>query len=238
MREKREACQWTDAEVENCGADVVYGAAIQRIIGQKDQLAEIEIVDVESGDRRTMPARALILAAGRVPEMIFHYPPAPSEEGAETPEDAASAEPTGARRGRWEGILPYKQPFFMDREGMFSDGDVLSDYSAAIKAIGAGRRGAVSLHQVLYGIGPSLTENVITPESHVQDVDSVEAVATVQREIMPLRSGRDVARDGEVEEGFSEEAALRESSRCLQCGLICYNHTAETESTAVEETTV
>ena len=58
MRERREACQWTDAEVENSGADVVYGAAVYRIIGEKDQLAQIEIVEVESGDRRTVPAGA------------------------------------------------------------------------------------------------------------------------------------------------------------------------------------
>jgi hypothetical protein len=125
----------------------------------------------------------------------------------------------------------------MDQEGMFGDGDVVSDYSAAIKAIGAGRRGAVSLHQLLYGIGPSLTERVITPESHVQNVDDVEAVAGAQREIMPLRSGTELAQGGEVEKGFSEEAALREASRCLQCGLICYNQTAAAESLDTEEAT-
>jgi len=238
VRENRDACKWTDAEVEASGADVVYGASIRRIIGEKDQLAEIETVDAETGDRRTIPARALVLAAGRLPEMIFHYPAVQAEEGTEAPENAVLADAAEAGPGRWEGLLPYKQPFFMDQEGMFGEGDVVSDYSAAIKAIGAGRRGAVSLHQLLYGIGPSLTERVITPESHVQNVDDVEAVAGAQREIMPLRSGTELARGEEVEKGFSEAAALREASRCLQCGLICYNHTAGTESKAVEETTV
>ncbi len=31
---------------------------------------------------------------------------------------------------------------------------------------------------------------------------------------------------GELERGFDEEMARTEAARCLQCGLICYKHTA------------
>ena len=30
---------------------------------------------------------------------------------------------------------------------------------------------------------------------------------------------------GEIERGFSADMAQEEASRCLQCGLICYEHT-------------
>ena len=120
---------------------------------------------------------------------------------------------------------------------MFAEGDVLADYSAAIKAIGAGRRAAVSLQQVLYGIEPSLAETVITPSTYVQDVDHVEEVMASQRLIMPICSGKELAVGGEIERGFSDEIAQSEASRCLQCGLICYEHTTPTvqeEKTGVE----
>ena len=97
---------------------------------------------------------------------------------------------------------------------------------------------AASLQQIMYGIEPSLTENVITPHSLIQDVDHVEAVEASQRTIMPICSGRQLAACGELERGFSGEMAQAEASRCLQCGLICYEHTApppEAKEDAVAE---
>jgi formylmethanofuran dehydrogenase subunit E len=101
---------------------------------------------------------------------------------------------------------------------------VISDYNAAIKAIGAGRRAAASVHQIMNGIEPALTENVITPESELQDVDHVEQVAVSQRQIMPLCSDAERFTCRELEKGFDAEMAKAEASRCLQCGLICYEH--------------
>ena len=149
-----------------------------------------------------------------------------SDDFESTPEASESDEPVDHPL-RWEAFAPYKQPAFKDEVGLFSEGDVLADYSAAIKAIGAGRRAAVSLQQFLYGIEPILTENVITPRSVLQDVDHVEKVEPCQRAIMPICSGKELAVCGEIERGFSNEIARMEASRCLQCGLICYDHTAE-----------
>jgi len=81
----------------------------------------------------------------------------------------------------------------------------------------------------MYGIDPSLAEHVITPQSILQNVDHVESVAACQRQIMPLCSGRELAACGEIERGFNRETARAEASRCLQCGLICYEHSAEIE---------
>ena len=127
---------------------------------------------------------------------------------------------------KWEAIPPYKPPAFKGKVGLFSEGDVLADYSAAIKAIGAGRRAAASLQQIMYGIEPSLTDHVITPDSYLQDVDHVEAVAASRRKIMPICSGKQLVACGEIELGFTGEMAQAEAARCLQCGLICYEHTA------------
>jgi hypothetical protein len=91
----------------------------------------------------------------------------------------------------------------------------------------------------MYGIEPSLSEQVVTPRSNLQDVDHVEKVAAGQRLIMPICSGKQLAACGEIERGFSAEMAQAEASRCLQCGLICYEHTAQppqAEEEAVGET--
>ena len=207
----------TDADVKELGIeglDIVYNAGLHWLRGEADRLIELDIIDTQTRAISTIAAQSLIIASGRFPELIFvENKPAGPEAG------EASDQPL-----RWEAFAPYKQPAFKDEVGLFAEGDVLADYSAAIKAIGAGRRAAASIQQILYGIDPSVTENVITPQSLIQDVDQVENVAACQREIMPICSGRELAVCGEIERGFSQEAAQAEASRCLQCGLICYEH--------------
>ena len=199
--------------------EIIHSAAIQSLRGVADHLTELEYIDTQTRGTVTIPVQNLVIATGRFPELIFVNRELTAGE-AEEPDKALDAPLT------WEAFAPYKQPAFKDEIGLFADGDVLADYSAAIKAIGAGRRAAVSLQQIIYGIEPALTDKVITPHSVIQDVDDVEAVTASQRRIMPICSGKELAVCGEIERGFSDEMAQSEASRCLQCGLICYAHSA------------
>jgi hypothetical protein len=107
---------------------------------------------------------------------------------------------------------------------LFGKGDALTDFSGAIKAIGAGRRAAAAIHKLIYDLPLDLPENVLKPDAAIQNVDHVEAVAASQRRIMPLADSRDLAQLAELEKGFDTTAAQTEASRCLNCGLICYRN--------------
>jgi NADPH-dependent glutamate synthase beta subunit-like oxidoreductase len=215
FRENWENSPVSDADVKNLGVDgvnIIYNAGISCLRGEADDLKELEYIDTDTMQKIALPAQTLIIASGRFPELVFVE---------SKPDEAESEEPLDQPL-RWEAIPPYKQPAFKDEIGLFADGDALADYSAAIRAIGAGRRAAASIQQLLYGIDPSLTEHVITRQSVIQDVDHVEKVAASQRQIMPICSGRELVESGEIERGFSDDTARDEASRCLQCGLICY----------------
>ena len=138
------------------GLDIIYSAGINRLRGMAENLTELEYIDTRTQVTTTIPAQNLIIATGRFPELIF-VKREPLEEEAED-QDQTSHHLLG-----WDAFAPYKQPAFKDEVGIFADGDVLADYSAAIKAIGAGRRAAASLQHFLHRIEPSLTETVITP---------------------------------------------------------------------------
>ena len=220
FRESWDNSPVSDNEVNDLGLEgleIIHGAGINRLAGEGDELVEIEYVVSGDLQKKIIPARTLIIASGRFPELVFVKPALLNAEDA--------PDMTADSGSRWEGIQPYKQPAFKDEVGLFADGDVLADYSAAIKAIGAGRRAAVSIQQILYGIDPGLSENVITPKSIIQDVDHIDKVDASQRQIMPVCSGKELVRCGEIETGFSEPMAQEEASRCLQCGLICYERT-------------
>jgi len=221
----------TDADVEgfqNTNIDIRFGVGIRRLFGEKDRLTELELTDLDSNTPQTIPVETLIIPTGRFPQFIFTRTPQEEDESSEAaPSDAVL---------RWEAKEPYKAPDFMSEIGLFADGDSLSDFSAAIKAIGAGRRAAAAIHRIMYGIEPELEEDVVTAQSVIQNVDHVEKVDASNRHIMPLSTPQDKDAGEELEKGFSEATAKSEASRCLQCGLICYERNWEEESKEILET--
>lgn len=231
FREKPEAFAEEDIQqMQNEGLHAIFNSGIKTLLGEGDNLTEIEYVDLDTLSKTTVSAGTLIIASGRFPELIFTKQKPPESEETDTVVENST------RPFKWVGIEPNKMPDGGNERGLLSATDTLSDYSAAIKAIGSGRRAAASIHQVIYGIGPSLPDNVLTYDSDIQNVDSVDRVAKNERQIMPL-SQSDIPGDSElVEKGFTEEMAIAESQRCLQCGLICYKKTETVIREEIAET--
>lgn len=214
--------------LEKEGARVIFNSGLTGLYGEENGLVEVEYADLESLEKNVAPADTLVLSAGRYPELIFveRKPDAQiGEIAAEVPENAPF---------RWAALQPYKQPAFPSEAGLFSGVDVKTDFSGAIKAIGAGRRAAASIQQIMYGIAPGYPEDVVTETSVIQNVYEVDRVLALPRNIMPVPQPGELMKIGEEELGFSEEAARAEASRCLQCGLICYERTVQIQETAFE----
>jgi pyruvate/2-oxoglutarate dehydrogenase complex dihydrolipoamide dehydrogenase (E3) component len=215
------------ADLENLekeGIQVLCNSGITRLLGEDDRLAEVEVIDLCTRQKQRLAADTLIFAAGRFPELIFR----------KAPTESATSEPSQDRSLRWEGFPPYKPPAFASESGIFAMGDPLSDYSGAIKAIGAGRRAAASIHKSLYEITLDLPDTVLTPESYIQNVAQVQAVESRPRLVMPIASSRELAHGQEIEKGFDESQAKAEAARCLQCGLICYQRSAKVEGVQIQ----
>lgn len=208
------------AALEKLNATVIFNAAIDRLNGEEDRLTGVAWVDLDTRESTTIPTETLIMAAGRFPELLF----------ARTASEADAAKDDAASDGPlvWRAFPPYKNADASRDIGLFAPGDVITDFSGAIKAIAAGRRAAASIHQVLYGIAPGVPEKICTHDELIQNVDAVDAVAPTIRHIMPVVPSRDLDREGQLELGLSEEATRAEAARCLQCGLICYEHTEKT----------
>ena len=223
FRESEDNVEIDSQEIENLrsqGARVIFGAAVNRLFGQKDNLDEIEYVELADGTIKQLPANMIVVASGRLPELVFSRPPLPEDEN----ENASSTDMPAQADGQWIGAYTYKRPEHQHEMGWFSEGDVPSDYSGAIKAIGGGRRAAATVHKIINNIELDLPNNVLTARSVIQNVNRVEQVAASPREIMPQASPRELAANQEIEKGFTKEMADAESRRCLQCGLICYEH--------------
>ena len=201
------------------GIHVCFNAAATRLFGEENHLTQLEYEQLDTGDKVLVPTGNLILSAGRFPELIFMK--TKPVEDADDDADSASKGPI-----KWEGFSPYKKPAFSTETGLFSRADELTDFSAAIKAIGAGRRAAASIHQAMYDIDVYLPENVLTENTVVQNIDHLEKVETIPRQIMPIADENEAFKLGEIEKGFDEQTAKKEADRCLKCGLICYQQSS------------
>ncbi|MBL0716329.1 MAG: FAD-dependent oxidoreductase [Desulfosarcina sp.] len=213
--------------LEKIKARVVYGAGISRLVGKGGKLEAVTYADLQSGATVEIPAGNLVLAAGRYPELIFMRRRDAAEEG--------EIQPSVTEAIPWVAVQPYKQPEFANEAGLFARGDVITDFSGAIKAIAGGRRAAVSMHQLMYGITPDVPLKAVTSDCVIQNIDAVEEVPTEARRIMPIAPPLERDRLGQLEMGFDEETARKEASRCLQCGLICYEHTIAAGSADIDE---
>ncbi|MFP4159929.1 MAG: RnfABCDGE type electron transport complex subunit B [Desulfobacterales bacterium] len=230
FRTPRSLVPLTDEQIsamEDMGASVFFNAAIIRLAGEEDRLEFVEYEDLENGGTRIIAAQSLFIDAGRIPELIFRRIRAEQDEESAAPPDAPV---------RWEGIQPYKNPAYSEERGLLAQGDPITDYSAAIRAIAAGRRSAASIHKLMYDLDIELPENTISRNSVVQSVTELEGVETSGRNIMPVCSPEEVPRRcPEIELGLSEQQAKDEADRCLRCGLICYAAKQDSGQTPVQK---
>ncbi len=197
------------------GVKVIFNAAVCALGGEDDILKQVEIADLTTDQKTSLPAGSLVVAAGRTPELIVRRAPLPEADQGEAKKEQDDSGPIV-----WEALPAYKKPMSAGGLGLASPADAIADFSAAVEAIGAGRRAAASVH-ILLNSGSLVVEGeLLTPTVFVQDVAEVFDVTPIPREI-PHK-----AEPVEEEAAFSKEQAVVEASRCLQCGLVCYQHTA------------
>jgi heterodisulfide reductase subunit A-like polyferredoxin len=213
-RRSREEMPAFSAEVEEAereGVEFQFLVAPKRILGENGKVTALECIRMElgepdeSGRRRPIPVEGseftlnfdtVIPAIGEAPDVSFM-----PEGGKVTKRKTLECDPLTL-----ETSLP----------GVFACGDVVSGPATVVDAIAAGKRAAVSIDRYLRG-----QDLKAGREKEVKVVEEVskEGVEKRPRQAMPrLPVEKRVGGFEEVETGFTEEMALREAERCLNCG--------------------
>ena len=201
-----------------------FQSALTRMIGDGDQLTHVEIAHnlgegEEKEDREVLSVNTLLIGAGRFPELIY----VPYKENGDN-EAREQQEADTTETSQWETLVLSPSPFAEQDTGIFRPGEVTGDYKAVVEAIGSGRRAANSAHHFLMDepMGPPV--NMIRKQTKILSLDELEPISAISRQKMPERPLEDRTTDpsAEIALGYSEEQAIQEAERCLQCGLICY----------------
>ncbi|MFE3845248.1 4Fe-4S dicluster domain-containing protein [Thermoplasmatota archaeon] len=117
-------------------------------------------------------------------------------------------------------------------KGVFSGGDSVWGAGTVIEAIGAGKEAAISIDRYINGkdLRAGREEKPIIAEP---SIESVRKKDQVKMRYLPLNERKNNFR--EVELGYSEEEAIEEARRCLDCGGCseCYECVQTCEANAI-----
>jgi len=107
-----------------------------------------------------------------------------------------------------------------DRKGIFAGGDIAKGPSSVIEAIEAGRRAARSIDKFLGGNG-IIDETLAERQTVISYTGKREEGFADQRrvETPTLPPGERIHEFPEVEQCLSDDQAIKEACRCLQCDL-------------------
>ena len=211
-----------DAEEE--GIKFHFLSAPNRVITKDGKVAGLEIIRMElgepdpSGRRRPIPVEnseeiincdLIIEAVGQFPEMNFLE----KDESLKL-----------LRMTKWKTIEANEYTLQTDIPYVFTGGDCFTGPGLAVEAIAAGRYAARSIHYfMLDGKIPPIEDRQkdFIPGTLHQSIKGVETKFKVFEPIVTLEDRLGTFK--EVEGTIDEEDARYEASRCLNCGIFCYN---------------
>jgi len=217
-RRSRQEMPASEEEIEGAeqeGIKINYLAAPVRIVGKDGKVAGMECIRMElgepdaSGRRRPIPIKGsefvidadmVIPAIGQAPDLAF------------LPEDS-KFEIT--RRGTLEVD---DRSLATNIPGVFAGGDAVKGPATVIEAIAAGRKVAISIDSYLQEESLPPEEEPL-PTVTIEDIDLRE-VERKNRAVMPAIPIKKRSHSfTEVNLGFSQEVAIDEANRCLNCGI-------------------
>ncbi len=230
-RSRQEMPAW-DVEVEAAlheGVEMHFLAAPTKIEGdgrcERLEYIKMELGEPdESGRRRPVPIEGsesilevdnVIAAIGQVPDLSCIHDTASADEGSLE----AKLELT-----RWGTIVADEKTGLTSVERIFAGGDVVRGAATAIEAIADGGKAAHAMNRMFAGGDVSAVEpffNITKPRWDEYPKELLESYERKARAEMPeLKPSTRVKSFDETELGLTEEQALEETTRCLECGCV------------------
>lgn len=205
-------------EAEREGINIHYLANPVRIIAEDGRVKGMECIRMmlgepdESGRRRPIPIEGseFVLDVDMVIPAI-----------GQAPDVSLLGEAPEIRLGRGNTLAVAPVTLQTDVAGIFAGGDAATGPNTVIDALAAGRKAAISIDRYLRGEELGAGREGEGPQESELEVDT-RGIATKERALMPaLPLEQRMKSFAEVELGLSEEEAVMEASRCLNCPVCC-----------------
>ena len=192
---------WGPLEIQRDGSGAVAGVLFRRCLRVYDEARRFSPV-YDEAERVTVPCDTVLLAVGQSPVLSF------LEEG--------GADVEMARPG-WPKIDP--DTLATTVPGIFVAGDLAHGTRLLIDAVASGKAAARSVYEHVTGrrLHPAALSAYLVLEQYRRE-RGYESIRRVPVPVMPPEQ-RLREPDVLVEIGYTPELAMREASRCLDCGV-------------------
>ncbi|MBU0765501.1 MAG: FAD-dependent oxidoreductase, partial [Bacteroidetes bacterium] len=202
------------------GIKIEYLTAPERVISENGKLKAIEFLRMkmgeidESGRRKPIPVEnseftvsldTLVVSISESPDVKF-------------------LEKEKIKFSKWDTIVVNDETFETERAGVFAGGDIVTGPNTVVEAVAAGKIAAESIEKYLQGKEITRDYKITRPSVYVEPPDlseeESEELMEAKRAVMPCLSPEKRKYNlMEVEQGFTEEQAVKEAKRCLRCEL-------------------
>ncbi len=192
---------WGPTEILRDDAGRVTGVAFRRCLSVYNDDRKFAPV-YDDDDTRIVPCDTVLLAVGQAPKLSF------LDDGGKDVE---------RMRGDWLKVDPVTLQ--TTAEGVFVTGDLAHGTRLLIDAVASGKAAARSVYQFL--TGRKLESEAIEVHKVLERYRRELGYESIRRVDVPTiePSERLEHPENVVEIGYSEEQAMREASRCLDCGV-------------------
>ncbi|MDH5384317.1 MAG: FAD-dependent oxidoreductase [Candidatus Aminicenantes bacterium] len=190
---------------------------IKMKLGELDSSGRARPIPIE-GSEHDLPFDTVIIAVSQVPEIDYLSPEVP------------------LMLSKWSTIETNPETLETNIKGVFAGGDVVRGPATVILAMSDGKRAAEAIDKYLNGEPltglksprqktPASRDENCRPHSYAPRFKDTPRKARIN---MKERAPQERIKDfEEVELGFSEEEAVEEASRCLNCGICIECHECE-----------
>lgn len=130
----------------------------------------------------------------------------------------------GLEFSKWDTILTDRETCLTKRPGIFAGGDVVTGPNTVVDAVAAGKIASESIDQYLTGKEVKREYNLTRPSRYIEPVEfsdeELDELLSAKRSEMSLLSPEKRKYNlMEVNQGLTEEQAIKEAKRCLRCDL-------------------
>lgn len=216
-RNEMPANPWEVEEAEKEGVKIIYLVAPVSINAINGNVSSVKLVRMRleepdaSGRRRPVPIEG---SEFEIPADIVISAIGQKVDLDSLPKDLC------LERTKLDTIVVDPETLQTTIEGVFAGGDVVSGPATAVEAIQAGKIAAESIDRYLSGKDLKEDRRIKRGGSKaVKDIRGIPKKPRVKMPTLPLNERIDSFK--EVALGYTEEQALEEARRCLECGICC-----------------
>jgi NADPH-dependent glutamate synthase beta subunit-like oxidoreductase len=192
---------WGPVEIRRDPAGAVQGVVLRRCLRVYDETRRFSPL-FDDNQRISVPCDTVLLAVGQAPALAF------LDDGGQDVEQF---------RPGWPKVDP--KTLGTTAEGLFVAGDLAHGTRLLIDAVASGKTAARSVYE--YVTGWKLTADAVTAYLAEDRYRRERGYESIRRVPVPVCHPEERLRHPEtpVEIGYTQNQAMREASRCLDCGV-------------------